>query len=363
MRKLIAILGFALALCGSAHAQAGQVRLAGLDEAMAGPRAQVLVLGSVHLNERPKDFGPTSLEPLLTRLAAFRPDIITIESLSGEDCQRMALYPDVYWPEFLGRYCFDTATAQAATGLDVPAASAEADRVLDAWPVQPTATQRRHLAALFLASGDPASALVQWLQLPEPERRPGDGLDAALVEILDTARTRRGEGYQVAAALAARLGLQRVYPADDHTGDTLDLSRDEVEAYGKALSSAWDAAAAGNAPYRERSNALLEQGDMLALYRHINRAEVLQAKVEADFAAALADPSPQHYGQRYVAGWETRNLRMVAHVRAAFRYRPGARVLSIVGSTHKPWFDTLLGQMQGVDIVDVETVLGPDPDR
>ena len=58
-----------------------------------------------------------------------------------------------------------------------------------------------------------------------------------------------------------------------------------------------------------------------------------------------------------MAGWETRNLRMVANIRASFSDRPGARVLVIVGSTHKPWFDTLLGQMLGVDIVDASAVL------
>jgi hypothetical protein len=48
---------------------------------------------------------------------------------------------------------------------------------------------------------------------------------------------------------------------------------------------------------------------------------------------------------------------MVANIRAAFRDKPGARVLSIVGASHKPWFDSLLGQLQGVDVVDVEDVL------
>ena len=75
------------------------------------------------------------------------------------------------------------------------------------------------------------------------------------------------------------------------------------------------------------------------------------------FGAATREPSPQHYGRIYVAGWEARNLRMVANIRVAFRERPGARVLAIVGSSHKPWFDGLLAQMQGVDIVDVEKVL------
>ncbi|TAH42145.1 MAG: hypothetical protein EYC71_11235, partial [Gammaproteobacteria bacterium] len=72
---------------------------------------------------------------------------------------------------------------------------------------------------------------------------------------------------------------------------------------------------------------------------------------------AMGDPSPQHYGQRYVAGWETRNLRMAANIRAAFRDRPGARVLVIVGNSHKPWLDHLLGLMQGIDLVDAQKIL------
>ena len=79
--------------------------------------------------------------------------------------------------------------------------------------------------------------------------------------------------------------------------------------------------------------------------------------IASDFGQALAEPSPQRYGRQYVGGWETRNLRMVANVHATFREHPGARVLSVVGSSHKPWFDGLLGQMQGVDIVDAEQVL------
>ena len=58
-----------------------------------------------------------------------------------------------------------------------------------------------------------------------------------------------------------------------------------------------------------------------------------------------------------VAGRVPRNLRMVANIREAFRERPRARVLSIVGVAHKPWFDGWLGQLQGVDIVEAQQVL------
>ena len=100
---------------------------------------------------------------------------------------------------------------------------------------------------------------------------------------------------------------------------------DDEEAYGGAIQAAWDAARPKARAMRDREDALKKAGDMLALYRYVNRPVVLRIAIAADFRAALRDPSPQHYGQLYVAGWETRNLRMVANIRAAFRERPGAR--------------------------------------
>ena len=61
-------------------------------------------------------------------------------------------------------------------GLDAASLwdAGEAERLLADWPAEPTAAQRRHLAAVFLAGGEQASALVQWLRLPATERRAGD---------------------------------------------------------------------------------------------------------------------------------------------------------------------------------------------
>ena len=356
MRNRLATVGLAVALAWSSVAQA-QVDLQALDRDMAGTRAQVLVLGSVHLSELPEGVEPASLEPLLARLAAFKPDVITIEAIPGESCDLMARHPSVYDRESVSMYCSDTGPAHAATGLDVPAAIATVDQALATWPAAPAPAQRRHLAALFMAAGDNASALVQWLQLPQAERRAGDGLDAALATQLGKAMTRNDEGFRIAARLAARLGLARVFPIDDHTGDNVAIADEEVGAYGSAIGQAWRSSEAQLQPLRKRERELVERGDMLALYRYINRPDVRQLQADGDFGAAMRGASPQRLAQVYVAGWETRNLRMVANVRAAFRERPGARVLALVGASHKPWFDSLLGQMQGVDIVDAETVL------
>ncbi len=89
MKKRFAAFVLCLSLSSAAFAQA-RVELSALDAAMAGPRTQVLVLGSVHLSQGgPETFDPATLQPLLQRLAAYRPDIINVEGLSGENCEVM----------------------------------------------------------------------------------------------------------------------------------------------------------------------------------------------------------------------------------------------------------------------------------
>lgn len=353
MKQVLAV-ALAMSLASVACAQQ-RVDLATLDAAMPGPPTQVLVLGSVHLSqgEDAKRFDPASLEPVLQRLAAYRPGVVTIEALSGETCALMRLR--AAYKEVMDGFCPKVAEAQAATGLDLPAALDAIDAALKDWPAQPAAAQRRRLAALFLAAGEPASALVQWWQLPEAERRAGDGLDDVLVQGLRKRESDPNENYQIAARLAARLGLQRVYAVDDHTGDSLVI--DDEAAFEKAIRAAWAGASDEAKQARARIQAMQARGDLLAVYRAINDPAYLRAAIAADFGQALRDPSPQHFGRQYVGGWEARNLRMVANIRVAFREQPGARVLSVVGSSHKPWFDALLGQLQGVDVVDVAQVL------
>ena len=123
--------GFIVALPLAALAQGD---LKGLDRDMAGPRSQVLVLGTMHLNGMPADFKPAALDGVLDRLAAYRPDIITIETESGEECDLAARHVVKYG----ANYCAPTAAALAATGLDVPAAMVEVDKILKAWPARPS---------------------------------------------------------------------------------------------------------------------------------------------------------------------------------------------------------------------------------
>lgn len=316
---------------------------------------EVLVLATHHFSGLPANFSPKSLDPLLDRLQAWKPQMIMIEMLSGPQCDFMRRYSARYADE-VQTYCWDTSAAKQASGLDVPMATAEIDKLLANWPATPTPAQRRHLALLFLAGGEQTSALVQWLRLPPSERKEGDGLDKALIAQLQTLAEKRNERYQLAAPLAARLGLERVYAMDDHTAD-FDGSDDKAQA--EALQRAWKNPATAK---RDAQDAALtphiDSGEgVLALYRSDNLPEQAQLVYDSDFGAALKDQSPQQFGRQYVGYWETRNLRMVSNIRDVLAMTPGHRSLVIVGASHKGYFDAYLNMMHDVKLADAEAVL------
>ncbi|PZP31289.1 MAG: hypothetical protein DI603_13055 [Roseateles depolymerans] len=328
--------------------------LAGLDRGMVGSRAQVLVLATAHLRSMPAGFDANALEPLMQRLARFKPEIITVELQPPAECDLVKRRPGKYGD---GYNCPKTDAAKAATGLEVPAALQAIEKTLKTWPAQPTPAQRRGLAALFLASGDTPSALVQWLRLPPAERVAGDSLDAALVEQLAKLAGQNDESLLIGARLAARLGLERVHAIDNHTGDFIEVEGEEERVFWAQLQAAWQRKSAQAKRDEAQTQALKQAPDLLPMYRQLNRPDVLRRLAESNVSPAMRDPSPQRYPQWWVAGWEIRNLRMVANIRETFRERPGARVLSIVGASHKPWFDHWLGQLQGVSIVDSARLL------
>lgn len=361
LRLLIASVG-ALALVAGA-AQAQDYRPSFHPDTLKGPAGrkanEVMVLGTTHLSGLPKTFDMGLLAPLLDRLAIWKPEGVATEDLSGMQCDALRRYPSRY-AETVKTYCADPTVAGAALGLDVPAANAEAERLLAAWPATPTAAQRRHLAAVFLAAGERGSALVQWLRLPEAERKAADGLTGAMVETLEKRRGHRNETDQIAAVLAARLGHERLWSVDDHTADWPEpTGAAELKAFEAAIMTAWDnpVSHARRAQDQALTADLSTPDGVLNLYRSYNSAEAQMMAYKGDFGAALAEPSPEGFGRRYVGYWETRNLRMVGNIRDVLGRYPGMRLLAIVGASHKGYYEAYLNQMHGVRLIDARTVL------
>lgn len=327
---------------------------------IAGRPAEVLVLGTMHLSGLPTSTDPRLFNALIERLARFDPQIITVEGLSGEECETLRQFKPQHGADTWDTYCWPTDEFEKATGLNVSQADAEADTTLANWPSSPTAAQRRRLAMLFLAANDRGSAMVQWLRLPEAERHAGDGLTQAMVDILERKGKPLNENYTIAAALAARVGLERIYEADDHTADTpLDENSPRGKAYAAAIQAAWNSKPppAVRAEEDRLEKNLSTGADVVALYRLMNAPQTQRDTIAADMGRAASDPEAQPYGRQYVAWWETRNLRIAANIRSTLQKAPQARVLSIIGATHKGYLDAYLDMMQDVRIVDAEQFL------
>lgn len=322
----------------------------------AAARTQYAVLGTTHLTGLPDTFKPEYLEDLIARLAKWRPDVITTEGLSGPQCEMLLRYKDNY-PGVADDYCWDAAEIEKESGVSLVWAEAELPKALAEIARNPSPARRRYLAMLFLSANDRASALVQWLRLPESERKAEDALSPELVKLLEKLRAGRNEVYALAAPLAARLGHERVYPADDHTADA--LTAPGGDAFNKAMMAIWDnpGARALRPALEAQGKAMTSAPAVLQQYRVMNSPTALRQALDVDFLAALQDKSAGQWGRRYVAWWEVRNLRMVSTIRQAAGGHPGGRVLAIVGSSHKPYFERYLGQSHDAVVVDVLGVL------
>ena len=330
-----------------------------LDDHPAGRANEVMVLGTPHLSQLPETFRVEMAEPLVSRLVRWAPTAIAVEQNSGLLCDRMRRMP-VRYADSIESYCFDPSAAGSVTGLTVPAANAKAEAMLADWPVDPSSGLRRELAATFLAAGEPGSAVVQWLRLPVSEQFADGVLTDQLVALLIDRAGRKNETYLVAARVAAQSGLERLWSVDDQS--TFMGREPDSDAYASAIMAAWDnpATTTQSAEADTLASRLAEPDGLLAMYRAYNTPDFVTVKYQSDFGAALTEPSEKGYGRRYVAYWETRNLRMVANIREVLGRQPGTRMLAIVGASHKGYYEAYLKQMRDVALIDVTPLLEQD---
>jgi len=328
-----------------------QIDLSGIDPALTVPPTQIVVLGTTHLSNFSDSLKFVDIEPLMERLEVYAPDIITIETSSGMVCNRARNYPR----EHEGYPCFDGAALREESGLSISEASFHARAALMNFPDTPTVAQRRSLAAAFLASEELYSALVQWHQLDEADRVAADGLGPKSVALLNKRSMDMNESNSIAARLAARLGLERVFYADDY-GSYLDAEGEE-EAYNKRIQALWPDKDDPCQAHFNASEGDVTADDILAAYRHLNSQKWQRTQMSCDWQRTMNDAESEQYGRKYTLGWQARNLRMVSFIMSAASTKPGGRVLSVVGASHKPYFEAYLDQMHDVEIIDTKTIL------
>jgi hypothetical protein len=293
------------------------------------------------------------LEPLLQRLEAWRPTAIAVENLSGLQCDFMRRNPARYAESVAdlrrsgtgaGRHRPGRAQRQRGDGTPACGLAEGAN-----------AAQRRRLAAVFLAAGESSSAVVQWLRLPREERRASDSLTPELVQFLDTRMARRNEAGtdrrrpRRAPRAGAPVGGRRPHGRFAYTGRRRSLRCAPYAVPGQYLRKARRAA-------DERLGQSGQAGWLLALYRDYNAPAAAMPPTTAT-SARRSSSRPEGFGRNYVGYWETRNLRMVANMRDVLGQHPGTRMLTIVGASHKGYYEAYLNQMHDVQLVSADAVL------
>ncbi|WP_203293099.1 DUF5694 domain-containing protein [Maricaulis parjimensis] len=332
------------------------IDFAGVQRTLGGEPTQVLILGTKHLNNLPEAaFDPAHLSLLLDALEEFAPDVIALESIGGRTCYQMRGFAELH-DGAADRYCTDPQPALNALGISQPEAALAVEMTLDTWPDAPSPAERRHLAALFYGAGEPWSAALQWAQLDEAEQIAADGVDDALLVRLERLQESRNENQLIGVELGQRLGLTELATMDDHTADYIYTRSPDT--LGPAIQSVWSTEHPLEAEYAAMEPGFLGSPDaVLDGYRFLNSAAYQRFTIEKDFGAAAASGRDDAVTRQYLAWWQTRGLRMAANVVEAAGNQPGARVLVIVGSSHKAYFEAYLDQMHDFELVSLDSVL------
>jgi len=332
------------------------IDFSGVQAQLGGEPTQILVLGTIHLGNLSEEvFDPTDLALVVDRLEAFAPDIIAIETVGGRTCDELRRYAELY-PGVANNYCSVLDVAHESLGISQLEAAVETAETISRWPDIPSAEDRRHLAALLFGAGEPWSAALQWSRLDAAERIAANGVNQALADRLDRILRSRNENNLLGIALAGRLGLETLAAMDDHSADIIQSRAPEE--FGDVIQSVWQTDHPQAEEYAQLEETFLGSPERVRDgYRFYNSAEYQQFVIEKDFGLAAATPDMEAVARHYVAWWQTRNLRMVANIIEAAGNRPGARVLVIVGASHKPYIEAYLDQMHDIELVSVDEVL------
>lgn len=324
-------------------------------------QTSVLVLGTPHLAALGPRFRPVMVQRLVDLLEAYAPTAIAVESLPPgaiAEMQQRAAY-DTVLTRFAGPQLTHGRPAQAALGIGADQAQQRADSLLararqadDAFPT----ADRLDLIQSLLAAYYIDSAALQWSYLPDSVRRAQTMVADTTAQYFTYRSIRAHEIDAVGIRLARRLGRQHLVPIDDHRekdrlfGMEADLRRqlpvDTLLALQEFV-----------AQLRDRRTRAVADGDLFPFYRYANSDRFLTADVRRQWLLFFRTDLASRLDRSRVALWETRNLRMAAHIRRLTADHPGGRVLVIVGASHKPFLDGYLETMIGIQRVDLRDLI------
>ena len=331
----------------------------------SGFQSQVLVLGTLHLSGERERLEAGHLLSLLDLLERFSPTRIAVESLTTDEVALLAeLETDVpAAAQVLDMFARGTLTAgrtmQRSLGVHRVAADGLARAALEDGGSSLTDDQRLALVGWLLAAYELNSAVLQWSYLSPESRGRDQTLPAEIRDLLDGRLESANEVVTLASALARRLGLQRLHSIDSQYDGVRTLSAPEA-----SLETLFSDPMRGELRDREwaaRADSLKDAafaaGDLLPLYRWINGQEYQRGDL-TQWNWLFEGRHPDGLDRFRYAMWELRNIRQATQIMDVAASGRPERVLVVVGSSHKPHLDRLLGvqlSVRTVQLADLET--------
>ena len=324
---------------------------------------KVFVLGTTHLSGVADQFEPSMVDSLITLLDAYGPDAIGVENRSGRQIAAMERWGgrfEAVLDRYAGTSVHHGHLIREQAGWTWSEANRRADSLLAVARSDTTRLGDEGRLALIqhlLAAYRLQTAALQWKYLAPEARSAQSVLPDTTIADLNKRLTAANETYSIGMRLAHRRGHQRLYPIDDQTEKDLAMEpgRALMSAIGDSMRQVFD-----THPVFQRADSIekaaLEEGTLLPYYHYVNQEKVGRADVNVQWRTMLEVDRPDKSGRQLLALWETRNLHSVGHIQRMVAQHPGERVLVIVGSSHKPFYDTYLRQMMGVKVVEAEDV-------
>lgn len=324
-------------------------------------KTKILVLGTSHLNTIKDCLDKSSLEPLLTVLARFQPDVVAIEKVPARVLEDMANRGG-FFKEIIEN--FDETRFESGIQLQNKLNISRADAEKQAKSIiekgyQLSDSQRIELINLLIAAFDYESAVLQWSYLNERPKLENNKIPANIVERLENSLSSPNEIFSIGSKLAGQFKLSNIFGIDDHYDEEslnqhlekLLVELRDNQQYIKAVES----------PFYKRQNESLKQGcrdgnKMLQHFEFINSPEFGYKDASIQWGVWLKTNLPSKLDRSRIAQWEMRNLNIASHIRELTVFQPGKRILVIIGAGHKYFLDRYLSQMMDVKMVQLSEV-------
>lgn len=298
---------------------------------------RLVVFGVTHLGRRGVPEPDEALVGVVDRIVQWRPDAIAVEVLPGDLVDSYLRLGGPYAGMRVG-------------GLSEAATCAEAAGPYhdwDLWQARAIGADRGRSATervlAWCAAYEPYTALLL--------TRTASDLPAQVRAALDAVVAKGSEVWRIAGVAAGHLGLDRLYPFDDHSEgpggqDVSDTDHSDL------MTSLAERAQPRVARIEAELDEALDNGDLWPLWRRLNTPERVAASEELESGLFFGSGTP--LARRLLGEWRARNLLMAGRLRAVTALHPGRRVLAIVGQAHKGPLEAALRPGQSdVDLADV----------